>query len=172
MKTLLLTRHAKSNWDNPNWLDIERPLNERGLRDAPYIAEVVAKLIVKPDLIISSPAVRAATTARIFATAFEYDHKLIQYDKSIYENGARYIIKMIAKLDDKFNNVFLFGHNPDMTSLYSYFSGDYIDNIPTCGSFCIDFDCTNWKELEDINGKLRFFEYPKKYFKKEANLFD
>jgi len=172
MKTLLLTRHAKSNWDNPNWQDIERPLNERGLRDAPYIAEVVSNLIEKPDLILSSPATRAITTARIFATAFDYDTDLIKIDSNIYENGAWYIIKLLTKLDNNLNRVFLFGHNPDMTSLYSYFSGDYMDNIPTCGSFCFDFDFGNWKELENVNGKLRFYEYPKKYFKKDINLFD
>lgn len=168
MKTIILTRHAKSSWDNPDWTDFERPLNERGLRDAPFIADVVSKLVVKPDLIISSSAVRAATTSRIFAKQLNYDENTIRFDKGIFERGPKYIIKILSELDDKLNLVMLFGHNPDMTSLYSYFSGDYMDNIPTCGSFCVDLEVDSWKHISDENGTIRFYEYPKKYFKKEG----
>lgn len=172
MKQLVLVRHAKSSWDNPDWTDKNRPINKRGMRDAPYIAEVVAGLIPKPDLIVSSTADRAATTARIFAQALGYDENLIEYDDNIYDKGARYIIKKISLLDNKYGKVFVFGHNPDMTSLYSYFLGDYMDNIPTTGAFGVEFKIENWKDIENETGKLLFFEYPKKHFKKDTSIID
>lgn len=172
MKKLILARHAKSSWDNPEWSDFERPLNTRGLRDAPFIADVVAKLIDKPDQIYSSPAMRAATTCKFFAKALGYPEDAIKFEKSIYEGGARYLIKLISNLSDDLNTVMIFGHNPDMTSLYSYFSGEYMDNIPTCGIFGIELDIEKWSEIQDKNGKVIFFEYPKKHFKKDNSIID
>lgn len=172
MKRIILARHAKSSWDNPEWSDFERPLNKRGLRDAPFMAEVVAKLIEKPELIISSPAVRAAATCKYFAKAFGYDEDKIHYDNNIYTSGARYIIDLISRLDDKINSVMIFGHNPDMTSLYSYLTGSYIENVPTCGVFAVEFDVVSWEAIENKTGKLLFYEYPKKYFKQDKNLID
>jgi|YNPMSStandDraft_1061717.scaffolds.fasta_scaffold00004_41 phosphohistidine phosphatase len=172
MKRIILVRHAKSSWENPDWSDFERPLNKRGLRDAPFMADIVAKKIEKPDLIISSPAVRAATTCKYFAKAFSYNEKDIIFDENIYSKGSRYIINLIFQLDSNFNSVMIFGHNPDITSLFAYFTGEYIDNIPTCGVFAVEFDIKSWKEIENNNGKLIFYEYPKKYFPKDANIVD
>jgi len=162
MKKIILVRHAKSGWDNPDLQDFERPLNKRGKTDAPIMAQILEKYKVFPDLLISSPAVRALTTANIFAETINYPPKKILTDKGIYEKGARYIIKLIANLNNSVNTVVVFGHNPDMTSLASYFVGDYFDNVPTCGIVAIEKDVDDWSKIEDGNSKLLFYEYPKK----------
>lgn len=172
MKRIILVRHAKSSWDNPDWSDFERPLNKRGLRDAPFMADIIAKQIEKPNLIISSPAVRAATTCKYFAKALNIDEKHIIFDENIYSKGSRYIINLILNLDDELDSVMIFGHNPDITSLYAYFTGEYIENIPTCGVFGVEFNIKSWKEIENTNGKLLFLEYPKKYFPKDTGIVD
>jgi len=172
MKKVVIARHAKSSWDNPDWNDFERPLNKRGLRDAPFMAQIVAKLIEKPDLIISSSAVRAAATCRYFAEAFQFDENKIIYDENIYSNGIRYILNLLSSLDDNLNSVMIFGHNPDITSLFSRLTGEYIDNVPTCGVFGVAFDIETWKQIDDENGKLLFYEYPKKHFKGDKTIID
>ena len=167
MKRLLLVRHAKSNWENPEWTDFERPLNKRGLRDAPFMADIVKQKLEAMDYVYASPAMRALTTAKAFCTALNYPEDKIHIDQSIYEKGPRYIISLVKNADDKIDTLAVFGHNPDMTSLFSYFTGDYCDNMPTCGCLCIDFDIDSWQQVEDQNGKIVFFEYPKLYFKRE-----
>ncbi|MBE2189344.1 MAG: histidine phosphatase family protein [Desulfobulbaceae bacterium] len=171
MKTIVLVRHAKSSWDNPDWSDFERPLNKRGLRDAPYLAEVLKSKVLKPNLVISSPAIRAKTTATIFANAFEYEEKDIKFDIGLYEKGQKYVSKIISQIDNQVSSVFFFGHNPDITSLAGFLTGDYFENVPTCGIVCIDFNVQNWEQALNDNGTLRFFIFPKLFFHKE-NLSD
>lgn len=163
MKTLILVRHAKSGWDNPDWIDFERPLNKRGLRDAPFMGNILKEKGILPDLIISSSANRAITTARAYAQAFDYKESDIRQDINIYEKGTRHIINTIKSVPNNVGTLMIFGHNPDITSLCTYFSGEYIDNVPTSGTVCIDFDIDLWDKVEERNGKLRFFEFPKKY---------
>lgn len=163
MKTVVLVRHAKSGWDNPEWSDFERPLNKRGLRDAPFMGYLFKEKKINPEIIFSSPANRASTTANYFVEALGIKEKEIKYDRNIYERGSKYIINLLKEVDKSVDSVLIFGHNPDITSLSSYFSGEYFDNVPTCGTVCIDFGIKSWDEIDKINGKLRFFEYPKKY---------
>lgn len=163
MKTLVFIRHAKSSWDNPDFSDFERPLNERGLLNAPFMAEKLTQLITRVDLIISSPATRAITTAKIFADKFNIKHEQIIQDKGIYDNGFKHIVKVIDKLNNSLDCVFIVGHNPDISTLATYFSGEYIQNIPTCGIVCIDFRTHNWNEVASSSGKLRFYDYPKNH---------
>ncbi len=172
MKTIVFVRHAKSNHDNPQGSDFERILNARGDRDAKLLAGIFARKFLKPDLILSSSAKRAAETCKYFAEALGYDADRIEYDRGVYDRGSRYIIKRLTLLDDNLSSIIVFGHNPDMTTLYSYFSGEYIDNIPTCGVFCIDIEIDSWKEIEEKNGKIRFFDYPKIYFSNDSGLLD
>lgn len=161
MKTIILVRHAKSSWDNPDWTDFDRPLNKRGLTDAPIMASIISSHINKPDIFYSSTANRALTTAEFFADAFRINHDEIKKEINIYEKGSKHINSLISSLDDKLNSVIFFGHNPDMTSLATYFTGAYFENVPTCGVVCIDFECDSWAEVKQVNGKLRFFKTPK-----------
>ena len=102
MKTLYLNRHAKSSWENNNLSDFDRPLNERGKRDAPLMGKILSKKIKKPDIIYSSPANRAITTARIISDCFEYDLKNIIEDQNIYESAVSSILKIINNTNDKY----------------------------------------------------------------------
>lgn len=163
MKKVVLVRHAKSGWNNPNFIDFERILSDRGLNDAKILSEILPTKISKPDIFISSPAVRALSTAKIFAEKFDISDNQILLDDGIYSRGTKYILNLFKTIDDKHQSVILFGHNPDITSLASYLSGEYFENVPTCGIVSIEFDLDNWEKIEDANGKLLFFDYPKMY---------
>ncbi|MCX7735610.1 MAG: histidine phosphatase family protein [Candidatus Kapabacteria bacterium] len=163
MKTLILVRHAKSDWGNPDLSDFDRPLNKRGLKDAPFMAELVASKIKTPDLIMSSPANRAITTAKYFATAFKYPIDKIEQINLIYSSGVNGIKELIASLNNDYKTVILFGHNPAVSSLAYNLSGGKVPEMPTCAVACIDFDISFWEEILNSEGDLRFYEYPKKY---------
>jgi phosphohistidine phosphatase len=139
-------------------------LNHRGERDVDFLSKLLADKIETPDLFLSSPAVRAKITSMTFADEFGLDYDAIQFVDGLYDRGGKFIINLLKELDNKYNSVILFGHNPDMTSLSSYFSGEYFENVPTSGIVAIEFDFDDWKQIENTNGKLLFFEYPKLYF--------
>ena len=163
MKTLYLARHAKSSWKYPKLDDFERPLNKRGRRDAPFMGGILKKLGVKPDLLISSPANRASTTARIIADKIDYPLEAIHYSERIYGSSANTLIDLVEHLADDVQQAMLVGHNPGLTDLANYL-GDYpTSNIPTSGIFCVDLNVSSWADLTPHGGKLRFFEYPKKH---------
>ena len=163
MKRLYLVRHAKSSWDDPDLSDIDRPLNKRGKKDAPIMGERLKnEHKAKPDLIISSPAKRAIRTARIIAKELGYSEEKIEIKDSLYASGVTAMLNVIHYLDDSLDEVMLFGHNPDLTSLANYLSNQQVDNIPTCGVFCVDFDVKSWQDIEKGKGIFKFFDYPKK----------
>ncbi|MCU0646291.1 MAG: histidine phosphatase family protein [bacterium] len=163
MKQLILIRHAKSSWVDPDLSDRDRPLNNRGKRDAPFMGKRLKKEHnVKSDLILSSPAKRAIGTARIIAKAIGYPKEKIEIKDSLYGSGVTAMLNVIQYLDDSLNEVMLFGHNPDHTSLANYLSNQQVDNIPTCGVFCVDFDIQSWQDVKKGEGIFKFFDYPKK----------
>lgn len=167
MKTLVIVRHAKSSWDDPSCSDFERTLNKRGERDAPYMAQITREKGIKADLIISSPANRALTTAKYFAKEQDIVDSNISQKELIYNSGFSEILRLLKKTDNSYNTVMFFGHNPDITHLTSYLSGNSFDNIPTCGVTCIDFKKVDkWADIDDQNGTMRFYIYPRKYFSK------
>ena len=164
MKKLYLIRHAKSSWENPGLTDFDRALNKRGKRDAPFMGKLLKKENVKPDLIISSPAVRALTTAEIFAKEIGYSKNKIIKDENIYEAGIGELEDVVKNIPDENTVAFLFGHNPGFTHYANHLGDKYIDNMPTCSVVGIEFDVNSWKEVERGTGKTFLFEYPKKYF--------
>ena len=164
MKTLYLARHAKSSWKNPELSDIERPLNKRGKRDAPYIGNLLNEKDVKPDILISSPAVRARRTAVTIAEIIDYPKSKIIIDDNIYESSSAGLLNIIKGFHDKYNSVMMFGHNPAFTMLNNYLTDSHIDNIPTCGVVGIQFN-SSWKKIGSKSGKAFFFIYPKLFLK-------
>ncbi len=160
MKTLYLARHAKSSWKHPELSDIERPLNKRGKRDAPIIGNLLKEKGVNPDILISSPAVRARKTAVAIAGIIDYPKSKILIDVNIYESSSSELRNIIQGFDDKYNSVMMFGHNPGLTRVNNYLTDSYIDNIPTCGVVGIRFN-SSWKKIEGASGKALFFIYPK-----------
>ncbi|HKJ80683.1 MAG TPA: histidine phosphatase family protein [Ignavibacteriaceae bacterium] len=163
MKNLYLVRHAKSSWENKNLPDFERTLNDRGKRDAPFMAKLLKDKKLLIDLIHSSPAVRAFTTAKIFANEFNIPEENIVKNESIYEAVRRDLLKIITETDNSINNLMLFGHNPGITYLSNYLCDFETDNIPTCGIICMQLDFDSWKYLGNKSCNFKFFEYPKKF---------
>lgn len=162
MKTLYLVRHAKSSWSEPELKDDERPLNKRGKKDAPAMGRRLRKMGEIPDLMISSPAKRAFSTAKRFAGELKYPGKKIQKNKELYMGSTSSFSDVISNVKNKYKSVMLFGHNPGVTEFANERGGANIDNIPTSGVVRIDFDVKDWGEINDVKGKMIFFEYPKK----------
>ena len=146
MKTLLLVRHAKSSWDDPSLPDKKRPLNDRGLRDAPKMGARLAKRHVKPDLVLSSPAVRALATAQIIATELDYRIKDIVVDERLYEAAPDDLLEIIRKLGDEGDCVMIFGHNPELSELARGLS-DTITEMRTCVVAELAFDIESWSHV-------------------------
>jgi phosphohistidine phosphatase len=161
MKTLFLIRHAKSSWDDTSLADRDRPLNDRGRRDAPKMGERLAKRDVSPDLILSSPAVRALETAEIIAKKLDYRRKDIVVDDRLYAVAADDLLDVIHKLDDKLRRVMLFGHNPELTELAHRLSGK-ISHLPTCAVAEFRFDAKLWSKIGKVKPTKVALDYPKK----------
>lgn len=161
MRTLFLVRHAKSSWDNPGLRDFNRPLNERGLRDAPRMAQLLVKQSVKPDLLVSSPAKRALATALFFAAAFDIPDEAVLREQDIYEAGPMDILRIISRLPDSARTVLLFGHNPTFTEVANRFSENMIDNIPTCGLVQIESSADSWQAFHEGNAAVGACFFPK-----------
>lgn len=162
-KTLYLIRHAKSSWDNTSLSDHDRPLNKRGKRDAPFMAKVLRKKGIKPDLIISSTAIRALDFAKIIAEELDYSRKKIIATKDLYMADERKMLEILRSADDSLNTVFIIGHNPYITEFANSLCNHNLDNIPTSGIFCMEFHVKKWNEINPGTGKFVSFDYPKKF---------
>jgi phosphohistidine phosphatase len=165
MKTLYLARHAKSSWKYPDLMDIDRPLNKRGKKDAPFMGKELNKKGITIDLIVTSSAERARCTAETIAKEIGYKKKNIVVDEELYEYSTSSFMEFIKQIDNKFESVMIFGHNPVLTSLNNELTDKHIENIPTCGIVSIQFD-SQWNEIEPNSGKTQFFIYPKMYLNK------
>jgi phosphohistidine phosphatase len=163
VKELCLVRHAKSSWKYTKLDDFERPLNKRGRKNAPFMGKILHQLGFSPDLIITSPASRAAMTARAFALEIKYPLENIQYPASVYESNEMDLIHILMNIEDQVNKVMLIGHNPAVTNLANSI-GDYpISNLPTSGVYCVSLNVTSWSDIKDNTGELKYFEIPKNH---------
>jgi phosphohistidine phosphatase len=126
------------------------------------MGEILKNLKVAPDLLISSPANRAATTARIIAEAIDYPIERIQYSEAVYLSGKTVLTDIIEHINDVVKVAMLIGHNPGFTDLANYISDRYISDIPTCGVCCVESKISSWAEIGEHCGKLKFFEFPKR----------
>jgi phosphohistidine phosphatase len=161
MKTLFLIRHAKSSWDDTALPDKDRPLGDRGRRDAPKMGKQLAKRDVKPDLILSSPARRALTTAEIIAKKLNYKRKDIVVDDRLYAAAVHGLLNVIHGLGDKLERVVLFGHNPELAELAHRLSGE-ITHMPTCAVAEFTFNAKSWSKIGKANLEKVTLDYPKK----------
>jgi len=162
MKKLFLVRHAKSSWDDPSLDDIDRPLNDRGKNNAPEMGERLKKQGILPDLLISSPASRARSTAKKLAKKIGYAKNEIQINDGLYHGSDDILIDIVRNLPDTAESVMLFGHNPGFTYFANQLCNINIYNIPTAGVVAIDFPMDSWQDVEFGKGELVFFDYPKK----------
>jgi len=160
-KTLTVVRHAKSDWSF-QVRDIDRPLNDRGFSDAPKMADRLKQRIGTPDLLVSSPAKRALTTAQLFAEHFAIPTKSIAVLSEIYDASTPTLLQAINGFDNTYDSVVLFGHNPGLSDLVTYLSdtGEIV-SLPTCSFAVVQFDNDNWAEITGGLGTLQHLEFPK-----------
>lgn len=163
MPELILVRHAKSDWGDLSLSDFDRPLNARGKKNAPFMGKMLRQKKVKPDLIVSSPAKRAKSTAKRMAEELDYAKEKIVFEQSVYESDVKTLLKIVNAFPDKKKKIMLVGHNPGMTDFLNYLSDAGIVNLPTCAVAIIRFDCGNWQEVSGGTGTLTALDFPKNY---------
>lgn len=159
MKYLTIIRHAKSSWENNALADIDRPLNSRGKSAIKLIGKHLNENEIYPDLIISSPAKRAFETAIGISKCIKYDVKNITTEPVVYHQSYSEIQNLLKKLDNQFTDVFLIGHEPNLSAIIYLFTKKEIEKFPTCAICRIAFNCTKWKEIK--NGTMVLFTTPK-----------
>jgi len=158
-RTLFLVRHAKSSWLDPQLSDFERPLNDRGLSNAPFMGEFMRKNKLIPTLIVSSPAMRARQTAEFFKEGGHFDAE-IQFDPRIYEASMTTLRDVISEFPDRFERVMLVGHNPGMEGFVRYVS-EQQETMPTAAVAVVDLDLRHWHDIDAGCCTLRHVYRPK-----------
>ena len=162
MKQLLIVRHAKSDRNDPGMRDFDRPLNDRGQKNAVEMAKRLIKQDLIPKQLVSSPALRALTTANLFADTFKKDRSEVVQVESIYEASPVTLLRVINNLDDESDFTAIFGHNPGVSELAFLLTDNAgLDNLPTTGMALIEFPFEHWNMVSVGTGKLLLFDFPK-----------
>lgn len=163
MKNLTLIRHGKSSWDNTSLQDFERPLNARGWRDSPRMADMFADFEDLPDQWVSSHATRALTTARVFAHHLQVPVESICVSEAVYETDAGSLLTYLQEQFPAARHIVVFGHNPGLEDLAQSLCPDFTQSMPTCAIVQFAMKIRSWKELAPGCAALVRFEYPKKF---------
>jgi len=162
MKTLYLIRHAKSGWSKPNISDFEREISSKGKKDINTIGSYLSLTGIKPQLILSSCALRAQQTADLLATKISYRGKK-HYLKELYLTGSEDIKEIISIQDDNIDSMFIIGHNPQLHELANSLITEHISKFPSLGIIAIDFKIGSWNDIETKKGSIDFFIFPKQF---------
>jgi len=161
-KTLLVVRHAKSSWDISSMNDFERPLNDRGKKDAPIMAKRLEDKKIIIDAFVSSPAKRAKKTAELFCSVYGKPEGEIIFVSKLYHAGIDVFYEVVEELNEAYSKVAIFSHNPGITGFVNtLINGVHIDNLPTCGVFAIQVQTEKWKDFKKSKKEFLFFDYPK-----------
>lgn len=161
MKTLFIVRHAKSSWDNASQTDFDRPLNERGIRNAPEMARRLVLRGLSPQYIITSPANRAISTARLMAIQFGQTEEMLIVDETIYEASRQDLHRVISRQNPDHEALMIVGHNPGMSDFLNWLC-DEQEILSTAAIAEVQIDSTKWNGWERASGKLISLDYPKK----------
>ena len=153
MKNIVLVRHAKSSWEY-HVSDDERPLQKRGISDAHLVSREFSSHLFKPDKIFSSHANRALTTCKIFLENLNISDNELVITHKLYDFSGESVREFIKSIDERIENVMIFGHNFAFTSVSNRFGSVFIDNLPTCGLVWIQFDVDSWKAVDKGTTKL------------------
>jgi phosphohistidine phosphatase len=162
MKTLYVVRHAKSSWEQEELKDFDRPLTDRGIKNAPEMAVRILTNGAAPQLLLSSPAKRAISTARLMAIAFKLPEEKIKQDSSIYEAERNDLSRLISRQDPDIDTILLVGHNPGVSDYINWLCGTEEAQIPTCAVARIRVNSNRWNGWEKGMGKLEDLDFPKK----------
>ncbi len=163
MKNIIIVRHAKSSWEF-NLTDHERPLNDRGFRDADLVSKHLITDGLHPDLILSSDANRAKTTASIFIKNLNFESIKTKLVHDLYDFTGGNLLEVIKNCDDSVQNLMIFGHNHAITGFVNTYGDIFVNNVPTCGVVIIECDVSKWKNL--VKGKTTKTLFPKHLKKK------
>jgi phosphohistidine phosphatase len=158
LKRLILIRHAKSDWSS-NISDFERTLNEKGLRDAQKMGQFLKLNEIIPDLIISSGAKRAFSTAELISQSLTHNDKIVVKNE-IYNAASDVIKNVVNKIEESYNTVFLVAHNPGLSNLIDNLSGQYID-LQTCCVAILEISVENWNQIIKDTAILKEHYNPK-----------
>lgn len=161
MKRLTLFRHGKSSWDEAGPEDFDRPLAPRGRRDVPEMAQRLASRHELPDLIVTSPARRALSSARMAARVLGYPEARLIEEPGLYLADAGRILRIVRSLASPADHLMLLGHNPGFNELANTVPGVRLDNLPTAGLFCAAFDVADWGDVESARGRFVYLDFPK-----------
>lgn len=161
MKTLLIIRHAKSDWNDPSLSDFDRTLTERGKSDAAMMAKRINKKVIEIDVFVSSPAKRAKKTGKLFMKEYGKNEKDLLLISSLYEASVKDYYDAVENFDDKDNTVAIFAHNPTITEFINSLECSPIYNMPTCAVFGLKIKTDHWKEVSEAEKEFLFFDYPK-----------
>ena len=162
MKILTLVRHAKSSWKDSSLSDGERPLNKRGEHDAPMMGKRIRDHGIRPSLIISSPAARAWTTARLIAAKISYPTEFLQRENKLYLASLDDLLDVVVDQDDGFNSLLVVGHNPGLTHFANFLSPGLTDNLQTAGVVSVQIDRDDWSLHDQPATELLVHDYPKR----------
>jgi len=160
MKRIYIVRHAKSSWADLTMSDKDRPLNARGNRDAPVMAQEIKAINPQIDGLFSSTSQRTRETSDHFKKHLEFGN--VTYQDKIYHAPYQDLIEVIHDIPEDMNIAMLIGHNPGSTDLYNHFATDYLDNLPTCGIFILEID-GKWIDADQQNTVVKQLLYPKMY---------
>lgn len=164
MRSVLFIRHAKSSWEDPSMNDFDRPLNERGKKDAPQMAGYLLEKKVPIDSFISSPAKRARKTAALFAKGYGIAEDAIQFKSALYLPEEIAFLQTIETTSDEFLHLAIFSHNPGITNFVNTLTHQIrVDDIPTCGIFGIKTSASSWTDFKNAEKEFWFFDYPKNH---------
>jgi len=158
MKMLHVVRHGKSSWDIPGIDDMDRPLIERGIKNALATGSYLLENFGQPSIIISSPAIRALHTAMLIARTTALPYGKIVIDERIYESYSSSIIEVVEEQPASYDSVVVVGHNPMLTEFCNLFLPDYLENLPTAGLVSLGFDIKEWSIVnqQPVTSKVYF----------------
>lgn len=152
MKRLYILRHAKSSWDDASLADFDRPLNDRGLESAPFMGRLMKERGLIPETVVSSPANRARSTAKLASEAAG-TRSAILFDERIYEASPQTLADVLSEVDGKIDSAMIVGHNPGMEGLIRFLTGETAA-MPTAALAIIDLEIDNWSDIGHGTGKL------------------
>jgi len=161
MKSLYIIRHAKSDWSTPGQKDEDRDLMGKGIKRTMMIIAYLKQKEVLPDLIIASPAIRAATTAKLIADGLDYPEDHIQHEKIFYTGDSDDILDLIFETENTVDTLMVVGHNPTFTNLANRFLDEKLEWLPTTGTVCIHFETEAWSEIRKCPRETGFVVFPK-----------
>jgi len=155
-------RHAKSSWNDSMMADFDRPLDERGKKDASLMAKRLLGKNITLDFFLSSPAKRARETAACFLETYGFDDTRLVFHHPLYLPVHNAFIEAIGSVSDEFHHIALFSHNPGITDFANSLTDAVrIDNIPACGVFGITLQIRHWKDFSSAKPEFWFFDSPK-----------